>query len=257
MNYWHIFELNKESAEAYREVLRVDKDHPVAEFLLLVQLTSLDDKGEKKAQLLQSIKRKSPRLYEQYISVLELIEENKNSFEFSEGDEPFELICVCGYVLNKDGTIHPVLKNRLDKALELAFKNPTAILLLSGGAVQNKYNEAYEMKRYLVERGVDEDRLVALDKAKDTVGNIIEFTEYIQSGHFDSMCIVTSKVHLPRAWMTLKIGLDQINYQTSLAGAAPNEPVPKEMMAIEHKLNYQTLFRIAGLFEKKDVEEKL
>lgn len=123
--------------------------------------------------------------------------------------------------------------------------------------MQNKYSEAYGMKRYLVERGIEDDRLVALDRAKDTVGNIIEFTNYIQSGHFDSICIVSSKVHLPRAWMALKIGLDQMNDQTSLAGEAPDEPAPEEMMAVEHKLNYQTLFRVAGLFEKKDVEEKL
>lgn len=228
----------------------------MAEVPLLVQLTSINDRGEEKAQLVQSLRRKSSKLYEEYALVMELINENKNRFTFSENKASLDLICVCGYILNEDGAIPPTLKKRLTKAEELALLNPSAILLLSGGAVQNKHNEAYEMKRYLVVRGIEEKRLISLDKAKDTVGNIIEFTDYIQSGNFDSICIVTSKVHLPRAWMALKIDLNQIHYEPSVSGAAPDESVPEDIMAIEHKLNVQTLFRVAGLFEKKDIEEK-
>ena len=188
---------------------------------------------------------------------MELINENKNRFTFSENKASLNLICVCGYVLNEDGTIPPTLKKRLNKAEELALLNPSAILLLSGGAVMNRYNEAQEMKRFLTERGIGEEKLVVLNQAKDTVGNILEFTQYIQSKKLDSICIVSSKAHLPRAWMALNISLKQINYETSLSGASPNEIVTEQMMVIEHKLNYQTLFRIAGLFEKKDIEEKI
>lgn len=145
----------------------------------------------------------------------------------------------------------PGLERRLDKAVELAIQNLSATLLLNGGAVKNQYNEAVEMKDNLFKRGIEEERFVALNRAKDTVGNVSEFTEYLKNKKPDSICVVTSKAHLPRAWMSLTLGLKNIHHTTFSSGSSPNETVTDEMMAGEHKLNYQTLFRLAGIFEKK------
>lgn len=113
------------------------------------------------------------------------------------------------------------------------------------------------MKNNLLKRGIEEERLVALKRAKDTVGNVTEFTEYLAHEKVDSICVVTSKAHLPRTWMSLKLGLKNSHHPVFLSGESPNETVTDEMMAGEHKLNYQTLFRVAGLFEKKDILEMI
>ncbi|WP_423188680.1 YdcF family protein [Alkalibacterium sp. f15] len=250
------FDLNQDAAEAFKQVLMIEKDNIFAEMMLLIQLSILNSEREVDHYAMR-LKEHSFDLYTAYEQVIQLIEEHKDQFKFPGNIDPIEVICVYGYILNEDGSIPEVLEKRLLKVNELAEQHPSAMILLSGGAVKNKYNEAVEMKKVLIKWGVNEQRLVSLERAKDTVGNVIEFMDYIQPRSFKHVCVVTSKAHLPRAWMTLAIALGKINYQTHLSGASPEEEIDKQTMEMEYKLNYQTLFRIAGLFEKKDITEHI
>lgn len=248
------FDLNQDAAEQFKLVLERDSENIFAEMMLIIQLAAMKSEAELE-EYTTRLKERSPEMFELYERITILIEENHNRFEFPGITDPIEAICVFGYIVNGDGTLPEVLINRLKKVKELAELHPSAMILLSGGAVRNQFNEAVEMKKYLMEQGVAEQRIVSLEHAKDTVGNVIEFVDHIQTKEYKHICAVTSKVHLPRAWMTLAIALERIGYETCLSGTSPDEEIDEQMMELELQLNYQTLFRIAGLFEKQDITD--
>lgn len=209
------------------------------------------------APYLQQLQSRSPSIHDRFVEVLSFIKKYNRTVDFMTAEEPLDLICVYGYFLNEDGSMPIELENRLIKIRELEELNPEATILLSGGAVQNQYGEAVEMKKYLIKSGIKEDRLIALEKARDTVGNIMEFIEYITPRQFSRICAVTSLEHLPRAWMALHTGLKRVGYPATIFGAAPQGKMNLDTLDKEEHLSYQTIFRVAGLYEKKDISAQL
>lgn len=252
-----LFDDNQAAIEVFESILQKDPHNVYALTMILIQLSIVRRNKEEIAEYFTTLKAVSPKIHSKVKEVLEFIEKNKTNFAVQKITKPLDLICVFGYFLNEDGSMPVQLEKRLKKVCELVELYPNAKILLSGGAVQNKYVEALEMKKYLVKAGIPEEKLAALEKAKDTVGNIQEFMEYISTREFKAICVVTSIEHLPRAWMSLCAGLKRWNYKAQVFGAAPKEKIDPETLAIEMKLDYQTVFRVAGLFEKKDIERQL
>ena len=71
--------------------------------------------------------------------------------------ESYDCAVVCGYFANEDGTPSEMMKSRVDKAAALWKQKKVGYLILSGGAVHNKYVEAEIMKKYAMEQGVPEE----------------------------------------------------------------------------------------------------
>ncbi|MBM6614987.1 YdcF family protein [Desemzia sp. RIT804] len=252
-----LFDDNQAAIEVFETILRKDSQNIYALVMILIQLIIVQGNKKEMEQYFNTLKTVSPKIHHKLKEVLVFIENNKTNFDVQKVTEPLDLICVFGYFLNNDGSMPIQLEKRLLKVCELVKIYPKAKVLLSGGAVQNKYGEAVEMKKYLVAAGISEEKLVALEKAKDTVGNILEFIEYIRNRKFNNICVVTSIEHLPRAWMSLYTGLKRWNYDSNLFGTAPEEMIVPEILEKEFLLNYQTILRVAGLFEKKDIECQL
>lgn len=252
-----LFEYNKGALEVFERVLQEDPDNVYALTHLLMQLKLLSIRGEKLTNYAQHLKRVAPTVYNKLQTVFSFIEQNKNKTDFLVTTQPFDVICVCGHFLYDDGTMPPALEERLKKTYALAIKHPQATIVLSGGAVQNEYCEAQVMKQYLLAAGIDEKRIEALETAKDTVGNIIEFMDFIKPRKFQHICVVSSAEHLPRAWMSFMIGMDEYGYSAYVSAVAPSDARDSLVMKREHQLNYQTVLRVAGLFEKKDIQRLL
>lgn len=249
-----IFEENQQALDIYHAIHNLDDENIYALIGLLTQLVGLNGPEELIHSKLDLLSELSKSAHNQFIQIVELIERYKNKFDMYCKSDEIDLICLFGYFLNENGTFPAKLLRRLQKTYDIYQKNPNATILISGGAVQNAYIEAFEMKKYLIKTGIPDDKVVVLDRARDTVGNILEFLNYIQSDIYPKICAVTSRDHLPRAWMSLLIGLSKSNYATILYGDSPEESITQQMIVKEHQLNYQTLFRIAGLFEKKDID---
>ncbi len=91
-------------------------------------------------------------------------------------DKDYMIILGCG--LRKDGTPTPLLRGRIDRAL--AFyeeqKKETGkelTFVTSGGQGPNEANsESLAMKRYLMEHGVPEERIIEEDRSTDTFENM-------------------------------------------------------------------------------------
>ena len=93
-----------------------------------------------------------------------------------EPDKDFLIILGCGF--RKDGTPSPLLRGRLDRALRFAEKQEAAtgkapIFVTSGGQGPDEVcSESACMKRYLLEQGIPEERILEEDRSTDTFENM-------------------------------------------------------------------------------------
>ena len=108
-------------------------------------------------------------------------------------------IVTLGARLNPDCTMPNILTERLDKTVQVASANMWAPVLVTGGFTQNGCgSEAEAMRAYLIERGVESQRITIDETAYTTVGNAQAADKIVPAGGV----IVTSPEHLSRALET-------------------------------------------------------
>lgn len=94
-----------------------------------------------------------------------------------------------------------MLKNRLDAALEVLRETPEAVCIASGGMGDSEnISEAECMRRYLIENGIADKRILTEDKSESTEENLAFSREILDNlGISDNIMIVTSEFHQYRA----------------------------------------------------------
>lgn len=108
-------------------------------------------------------------------------------------------IVTLGARLNLDCTMPNVLTERLDKTVQVASANMWVPILVTGGFTREGCNsEAAAMRTYLIEHGVEIQRITIDETAYTTVGNAQAADKIVPAGGV----IVTSPEHLPRALET-------------------------------------------------------
>lgn len=91
-----------------------------------------------------------------------------------------------------------ILQYRLDRALKYLNENENTKCIVCGGQGYNEpYAEAVVMKKYLIEKGLSEDKIIMETESKNTEQNIKNSLEYIDSG--SSIGIVTNNFHMARS----------------------------------------------------------
>lgn len=102
-----------------------------------------------------------------------------------------------------DGEKVPInLANRLDKAIEYHKKNPSALIIVSGGNVKSEnLTEAQAMYDYLLSKGIPQDIIIKEDKSKTTYENFVFSTEILKEkfGEDYSAAFVSNSFHIWRA----------------------------------------------------------
>lgn len=118
-----------------------------------------------------------------------------------------------------------VLRRRLDKGIAYLNANPTTKVIVSGGQGTNEsISEAMGMKNYLMNAGIDENRILVEDKSSNTYENLMFSGELLDKEN-DSIVIVTNNFHVFR---TLAIAKKQGYHNaeglaaSSVPGMAPN-----------------------------------
>lgn len=115
-----------------------------------------------------------------------------------------------------------MLRRRLDKAYEAMEMHPDAVCVVSGGQGSGEnISEAEAMKRYLLEKGADESRLITEDRSTSTFENIkftFEITDELGCGR--DITIVTDGFHQYRASLIAK----QEGAESVTAYSAATEP---------------------------------
>ncbi|MDO5128269.1 MAG: YdcF family protein [Eubacteriales bacterium] len=105
-----------------------------------------------------------------------------------------------------DGKPSKTLEGRLDAAYDYLIDHENAVCIVSGGKGSNEnISEAACMYNYLVEKGIDENRIYMEDKSRTTRENL-EFSKKIieENGLNENIAIVTSEFHEYRAGLIAK-----------------------------------------------------
>jgi vancomycin permeability regulator SanA len=80
-------------------------------------------------------------------------------------------IVVLGAPVNGDGTPSPSILERTRRAAEIASAHPESLLVVTGGAVANRFSEAVIMEQQLISLGVDPTRVLREPNACTTLDN--------------------------------------------------------------------------------------
>ena len=94
------------------------------------------------------------------------------------------------------------LAKRLNKAAEYHEKNPDATIIVSGGqGPQEDISEALAMKRYLMDKGIPEEKIIMEDRSTSTITNFRYSREIMEKEgmSLDSVVLVTNAYHVYRA----------------------------------------------------------
>jgi vancomycin permeability regulator SanA len=112
---------------------------------------------------------------------------------------PQPVAIVLGAGVRPDGRLSPVLRDRMDAAIDLYRQGRVQKLLVSGGRRSHHYDEAARMSEYAVAQGVPE-----ADIAQDPAGFRTYDTCYRAAAIFgvSQAVLVTQSFHLPRALFT-------------------------------------------------------
>jgi uncharacterized SAM-binding protein YcdF (DUF218 family) len=80
-------------------------------------------------------------------------------------------VVVLGVPVLVDGSLSEGLQLRIARAATVAQQHPTAVIIVTGGAVANIHGEAEAMARELVRLGIEEDRIWVESNARTTLDN--------------------------------------------------------------------------------------
>ena len=72
------------------------------------------------------------------------------------------ILIVLGYPADNNGNPSPILKARLDKAIELYRKGVARKIIVTGAAVDNEFVESEVMAVYLVNNGIPQEDICLL-----------------------------------------------------------------------------------------------
>ena len=117
-----------------------------------------------------------------------------------------DYIIILGCMIKKDGTLTPLLKSRVDKALEFAAAQEEAtgkrpVFVVSGGQGEDEIiSEAEAMKQYLLSQNIEEDRIRIENRSRNTEENIRFSTELIRRENESArIAFSTTNYHVFRA----------------------------------------------------------
>jgi len=161
--------------------------------------------------LLSALKESSPsagKLWEDIMDYwkytnTDLVINMKNPPEGLSEDDSLALV-ILGGALNADGSMRDELLGRLQVGLDFAKKYPNAYVVCTGGATakENKdVTEAGQMGAWLLEHGLEKNRLILEDRSLSTIDNAQYTMEILHKEYpqVAALAIVSSDYHIARA----------------------------------------------------------
>ncbi len=147
-----------------------------------------------------------------------------------------------------DGTPSPVLRQRLDHALDLYRDGVAGRIVLTGGKqAGDRFTEAYAGYRYLTGRGVPGDDLLVVTDGSSTWDSLRAAERVLRREGLDRVTLVSDSYHSRRLLgVADEVGLDA---GVSPSGAAPTVPeLLREtgLVALGQVIGYGRMLRLSS-----------
>ncbi|MBU3216052.1 YdcF family protein [Clostridium estertheticum] len=110
-----------------------------------------------------------------------------------------DVIIVLGYPAKKDGSVSPILRERINKAAKLYHEGIAEVIICTGAAVANNYIEADVIAQTLIELGVPNCSIIREKLAKGTYENLVNSKKIMKDRGLRTAVIVSSPWHLRKA----------------------------------------------------------
>jgi uncharacterized SAM-binding protein YcdF (DUF218 family) len=113
--------------------------------------------------------------------------------------QTFDVILVLGNPARSDGSIAPIAQSRMLEGIRQYRAGVAPRLLLTGGAVANRYVEAEVMRQFALSQGIPASAVLTEGESRNTIQNAFFSYRIMQAHGWDSALIVSSPSHLRRA----------------------------------------------------------
>jgi len=112
------------------------------------------------------------------------------------GDLDPDCIVILGAMVYSDGTPSSILRERLDKGIELYNAGVSDKILMSGDNGQQEYNEVIPMRQYAIEKGIPEENIFLDYAGFSTYESMYRLRDIFK---VNKAVVVTQRYHLYRA----------------------------------------------------------
>ena len=134
-----------------------------------------------------------------------IIKSSKKIKDINEKNDEVDAIMVLGCEVRKNGYPGIVLKQRLDKAIEVYKNGWSKKILVTGNHATDEYDEVNSMKNYLKSKGIPSENIF-MDHAGFTTYESMYRAKYIFN--VEKMVVITQKYHLYRSiYIANKLGI--------------------------------------------------
>ena len=130
-----------------------------------------------------------------------------------------------------NGAPSPVLKARLDHALELDDRDLAPVIITTGGSGGDPhFTEGGVARDYLIQQGVAEDKILSETRSDTTYESVQAVAQILQQRHARTCIAVSDGFHLYRIKLMFRaLGI------TAYASPAPDSPI-EERSHLAHAL---------------------
>ncbi len=158
----------------------------------------------------------------------------------------FDYVIILGAGLLKGDRISKLLRDRLDKAIDIYRKDPTPpVMVPSGGKGSDEHiSEAEAMKKYLLENGIPENDIMPETRSANTFENLKYSKELIDArGGRKYIALVSSNYHVYRALRySRKNGVDCTGVGSRVAFYYWPSALIREFIAIHSEKKHAVIF---------------
>lgn len=122
----------------------------------------------------------------------------------SEDIFPADAIVIPGNAIAPDGTPSDRLAARLERGRELFVRGQGRYIIVSGGTGREGVDEAKAMRRWLLERGVPDERIIVDSNGNNTRATARFCAAFFKERGFTRALAVTQYFHVPRTALALE-----------------------------------------------------
>jgi uncharacterized SAM-binding protein YcdF (DUF218 family) len=156
----------------------------------------------------------------------------------------FDVILVLGNPAADNGSIAPLAQSRVLEAIRQYRAGVAPRIMMTGGAVRNKFLESQVMLRFALSQGVPESALYSEYESHNTIQNAYYSYRIMQAMGWTSALVVTSPTHVRRA--SLIFQHYPLAWRMDVAPWPPDYPLWKKFWYWFSETGYTAYGRVFG-----------